>query len=379
LPWGEGGERSDPDEGKNACDSMGLESFLGNPEAVSVLREMLARGAVPGALLFSGPEGVGKKSLAVMAAKAMNCERLRDDFCQECARCRRADEMLAEARDDLTRRREMKDATRRVEGLVYFDLQVVEPLTHFILTEQIRQARNVAYTRPFEFRRRIFILDQAQAIHWQAVDLLLKIMEEPPPTTTFILVCPNPYELRVTLRSRCLKIGLRPVEKHIVQRVLRDERQVPAAQLELATRAVAGSIQAAKSFNLAEFERLRSPWVAFLDGVATKDARRMAPADWRALFEATKALSDDRDALEGSLKRGYTLLSDILQVLETHREEQVVNLDLFPRLRGWAAKLGLGGIEKMKQGLDDARRLQVRNVNQQLGWEALAAGLLAGH
>ena len=61
-----------------------------------------------------------------------------------------------------------------MEGLVYFDLQLIEPMTKFILTEQIRQLRSVAYTRPFEFPRRIFILDEAQAIHWQAVDLLLE-------------------------------------------------------------------------------------------------------------------------------------------------------------------------------------------------------------
>lgn len=357
---------------------MGFETFLGNPAAVLTLREMLARGSLPGALLFSGPEGVGKKTLAIMLAKAMNCERLPGDFCGECAHCRRADEMVAEAREDLARRREMKDAARRVDGLVYFDLQLVEPLTRFILTEQIRQVRSAAYTRPFEFPRRVFILDQAHTIHWQAIDLLLKIMEEPPETTTFILICPNPYELRVTLRSRCLKIGFKPAADDIIQKLLRDEKRIPAAQLELATRLVTGSIQSAKSFNLAEFQKLRNPWIAFLDGVTLKDARRMLPADWKALFDATKALSEDRDGLEDRLKTAYTLLSDILQILETHGEGRIVNLDIIPHLRAWAAKLGVGGVEKLKQGLDDARRLQTRNVNQQLGWEALAAGLLAG-
>jgi len=89
---------------------------------------MLASGRVPGALLFSGPEGVGKRTLALMFAKALNCERRGpggDDFCGECARCRKAEEMLAATREDLARRREIKDASRRVEGLVYFDLQLI--------------------------------------------------------------------------------------------------------------------------------------------------------------------------------------------------------------------------------------------------------------
>src|SRR5579863_123449 len=144
---------------------MGFESFLGNPASVSTVREMLARDAVPGSLLFAGPDGVGKKTLAMMLAKALNCERLKDDFCGGCAPCLKAAEMLDLSRDDLAKRREIKDASRRVEGLVYFDVQLIEPITRFILTEQIRQLRRVAYTQPFELSRRVFIIDQAQASH----------------------------------------------------------------------------------------------------------------------------------------------------------------------------------------------------------------------
>ena len=127
---------------------MGFETFLGNGRAVEAVRQMLARGRVPGALLFAGADGVGKKTLALMLAKALVCERRGpsgDDFCGECPRCRKADEMLASSREDLERRRAIKDSARRVEGLIYYDLQVIEPITRFILIEQIRQLRSVAY------------------------------------------------------------------------------------------------------------------------------------------------------------------------------------------------------------------------------------------
>src|SRR5208282_1693390 len=143
-----------------AFESMGFDSFLGNPQAVAAVREMVASGRVPGALLFAGPEGVGKKTLALMLAKALVCERGAADFCDQCARCRKAEQMFAAAREDLARRREIKETARRVGGLVYFDLQIIEPLTKFILAEQIRQLRAVAYTRPFEFPRRFFILEK---------------------------------------------------------------------------------------------------------------------------------------------------------------------------------------------------------------------------
>ena len=64
-----------------------------------------------------------------------------------------------------------------------------------------------------------------------------------------------------------------------------------------------------------------------------------------------------------------------MQTLESPEGAQVVNLDLQPRLKGWASSLGLAGIGRLKRGLDEAYRLQTRNVNQQLGLEALAADL----
>lgn len=356
---------------------MGFESLLGNPKAVEAVRAMAAGGRVPGALLFAGPDGVGKKTLALMLAKAMNCERLtaQGDFCGACARCRKADEMLSATREDLARRRESKDSQRRTEGLVYFDLQLIEPITRFILIEQIRQLRHVAYSRPFEFPRRVFIIDEAQAIHWQAIDLLLKVLEEPPETTTLILVCPNAYELRPTIRSRCRLIPFQPVEDSLIAELLAREARVPKPQRALAVRVAAGSVAKAKTFDAAEFERRRRPWLAFLDAVAGSRDPARAP-DWKALFDSTKALAEDRDAFEETLRTGYSLLRDLVSTLEGGPEAPVVNVDIHARLKAWAAKLGLRGIETLKDGLDQAYRLQVRNVNQQLGFDTLAVELL---
>lgn len=368
---------------------MGFDSFLGNPAAVQNLREMLRAERVPGALLFTGPEGVGKKTLALTMAKAMVCERLPDDFCGECARCRRAEEMLAGSAEDLTRRREIKESARRVEGLVYFDLQLIAPFTRYILTEQIRLLRQIAYTRPFEFPRRIFIIDQAQAIHWQAVDLLLKVLEEPPATTTFILVCPNASELRLTIRSRCQRIAFSPVAEDGIVKLLAAQSPVPEAKRALVARLSGGSVGKALGFDLASYIERREPWLQFLESLtsglgsnATSPAvaTRAAMPDWQRVFEATRALTGDREHFDEILSTGYGLLSDLLQVLECGERARVAHLDIVARLRPWAARLGFRGIEMLKSGLDQAYRLQVRNVNQQLGFDALAVGIASrGH
>ena len=373
---------------------MPFDDFLGNPQALAEVRAMLASSRVPGALLFTGPDGVGKKTLALMLAKALNCERLKGDFCGECARCRKAEEVLALTREDTARRRLIKDA-RRVEGLVYFDLQLIEPLTRNILIEQIRRAREVAYTRPFEFKQRVLIIDQAQTVHWQAVDLLLKMLEEPPDTTTFILIAPNAYELRPTIRSRCQRVQFVAADDSVIQGVIEQAGRVPRAQRALAVRVAAGSVARAKNLDLAEFERQRRPWLDFLDGIAgpvAAERQRVQPAygsrnptertagvqpkwqpNWQKVFDSTRALTENRESFEETLRVGSLLLADLLHVLVAGSgSPSVVNLDLAPRLEVWASRLGLAGIERLKQGLDQAYRLQVRNVNQQLGLDVLA-------
>jgi len=359
---------------------MGFETFLGNTNAVTKVRGMLASERVPGALLFSGPEGVGKKTLGLMFAKALNCERRgegSDDFCGECARCRKAEEMLASTREDLERRREIKDASRRVEGLVYFDLQLIEPITRFILIEQIRQLRSIAYTRPFEFPRRVFVIDQAQAIHWQAIDLLLKILEEPPETTSLILICPNSFELRPTIRSRCRRIQFLAPERNVIGKILAEERSLSDAQRELATRVVGGNIAQAKTFDPADYQRRRRPWLDFLEEVSIKRAATMNASDWSALFDASKALTEKREDLEETLHVGYTLLRDLMHILLTTSDQEIANVDLLPKLKTWAPRLGLKRIEQLKSGLDQAYQLQIRNVNQQLNMDSLAATVLS--
>ena len=358
---------------------MGFDSFLGNAKAVQAVREMLGRGRVPGSLLFTGPDGTGKKTLALMLAKALNCERRGaegDDFCGECSCCRKANEFVTASAEDTARRREIKDAQKRAEGLVYFDLHLIEPITRYILIEQVRQLRATAYSRPFMLPQRVLIVDQAQTIHWQAADLLLKVLEEPPETTTIILVCPNAYELRSTIRSRCLTLQFAPVEESIIEQVLVEEHGLAKGDLALAMHVANGSIAAAKGLDLKEYVERRKPWLAMLETVAGPVGRSLAPPQWKTLFDATKSLADARDHTEESLKTGSVLLRDMMHLLVDGESKAVTNVDLLPRLKTWAHALGIKGIRKLEEGIERSYSLQNRNVNQQLAFDSLVADLL---
>jgi DNA polymerase-3 subunit delta' len=353
---------------------------------VQTVRDMLRTDRLPGALLFTGPDGVGKRSLALMMAKGAVCQRLKGDFCGECANCRRADDMIATATADLAQRRAAKESSRRLDGLVYFDIQPIAPLTRNILTDQIRLLRQIAYSRPFELPRRFFVIDEAQTIHWQAVDLLLKVMEEPPATTTIVLICPNGGELRPTVRSRCRRVGFSSVGDGLIERILAARTELQPAKRALVARLAAGSVGKALQLDLAAYLQRREPWLQFLDRVSTArgearssgaEARRRPAADWQGIFDSTRILSGDRESFPETLAIGYSLLRDLLAALECGEGAAVTHLDLLPKLKAWAPRLGFEGIETLKEGLDQAYRLQVRNANQQLGLDSLAIELVS--
>src|ERR1700722_15503433 len=215
---------------------MGFEQFLGNERIVTALRGMLRRDRAPSALLFTGPQGIGKYTLARMFAQAANCERLKDDFCGECDSCRR----MAPLEDPaplitagLTERGESADAAAvermplilqphpDVWLMVPDPVRLRSPVARPMLrVGQLRALQRAAYFEP-EGRRRIFILEGAETMRWTDADLLLKILEEPPLSATFVLLAPTPDSLLQTIRSRCLQFHFAPVAAPQIEEFLK--------------------------------------------------------------------------------------------------------------------------------------------------------------
>ena len=224
---------------------MGFSEFLGNPRVVTALRGMLRAERVPHSLLFSGPRGIGKFTLARMFAQAANCERLRDDFCGECGPCQGIGQ-LADPRPlievGLTQRGERPD-TATVErvplllethpdvwAIVPDPIRLKDPVARPVLhVGQLRAVQRAAYFKP-QGRRRVFLIDGADTMRWDLANIFLKILEEPPESATLILLAPNPYQLLPTIRSRCLQFALTPLATAEVEEILKRRTHMTAQE-----------------------------------------------------------------------------------------------------------------------------------------------------
>jgi DNA polymerase-3 subunit delta' len=196
---------------------MPFSEIIAQDRALSSLRSALRRGTLHHAYLFGGPEGVGKSRAARLLAQAANCEGgaagpggFREDPCGECVPCRKIAKGVH------------PDVLVLAEERVMAKAGAWEPKggrspSRDVVVDQVRDLvdHRLALKR-FEGRRRMVIVDPADAMNPQAQNALLKTLEEPPEDTTLVLVASSPDALLPTIRSRCLRVPFAPLPPEVV-------------------------------------------------------------------------------------------------------------------------------------------------------------------
>lgn len=219
---------------------MGFDEVLGNVRVKRILRLALQRNRLPNSLLFSGPQGVGKKTLARILAQAINCERETTDACGACPPC-------------------VAIAGRRLP-----DVWEIKPEGQQIKIEQIKALKAAAYLRPMVARKRVFIVEEAERMNEEAANCLLKTLEEPPLFSHIILLTSNSQLIRPTILSRCQVLQFVPVGKQEIQSRL-TERGYPENKARLLSLLVGGSVEKALQANWEEIQaERRAAWDVFL-------------------------------------------------------------------------------------------------------------------
>jgi DNA polymerase III subunit delta' len=363
---------------------MGFQNFLGNERIVSALRGMLRRDRVPSAVLFTGPRGIGKYTLARMFAQAANCERLKDDFCGECASCLRlapfADPApLIEA--GLAERGESAD-TAAVERaplilethpdvwlIVPDPVRLRNPVARpMIRVGQLRAVQRAAYFKP-QGRRRVFILDGADTMRWTDADVFLKILEEPPESATLILLAPSPDSLLQTIRSRCLQFHFAPVSVQQIEDFLQDRVSWKPAERKLAAQLSCGSPGFALAIDLEESARLRKSVLRLVE-------QAIMGQKYSEIFTATAQLAkQEKESFENILELFYSFFTDLLESSQGATSSLPRNPDLLREVQALSEKVDLEWVSRATQRLDVLAGGLRRSIGRQLAIDALIASL----
>ncbi|MFI5058650.1 MAG: ATP-binding protein [Candidatus Acidiferrales bacterium] len=363
---------------------MGFSEFLGNERIVTALRGTLRSERVPHALLFTGPHGVGKFTLARMFAQAANCERLADDFCGECHTCGRIAQLADLQKfieQGLAERGESADAATvervplilqahpDVWALVPDPVRLKSPVARPMLrVGQLRAVQRAAYFRPMG-RRRVFILDGAETMRWDVANVFLKILEEPPSSATLILTAPSPYALLPTIVSRCMQFHFAPLPQAEVEKILKEKTERKPAQNKLAAQLAEGSPGLAIEMDVDVETRHRRDALRILERAARGQG-------FSQLFADTAALAKDRESsFEEQIGVFYGLLTDLLELTSKVKEPALRNTPLAKELEVLSQAVDSPWVMRAISGFDELHAGARRNLNRQLGLDALAAAL----
>lgn len=195
--------------------------LIGHEWAVEYLSRSIAAGRDAHAYLIAGPSGLGKSLLALRLAQALNCEQSEGAPCRACRACNRIE------RDNYPDVRRVSMATQAA-GLKPEEAARQKELK----IGTVREWQRDMALRPYEGRRRVFLLHDADYLNDEAANALLKTLEEPPPYATLVLVA-NRDNLLTTITSRCQVVRLRPLARQQIARALVEHRGLPDDQAEL--------------------------------------------------------------------------------------------------------------------------------------------------
>jgi DNA polymerase-3 subunit delta' len=316
---------------------------LGHEWAVDLLRQHVVQGSYRHAYLFTGPQGVGRRTLALRFAQALNCPQpsAPGEPCRTCTTC------------------------KRLEAMQHPDLTVVqaEQVGGTLKVDQVRLLQHSLALAPYEARHRVALLLRFEEAHVSAANALLKTLEEPPPQVVLVLTAESAESLPSTIVSRCEVLRLRPLPLETVRAGLQERWGLLAEQAAL----------------LAHLSRGRVGYALSLHEKPASQGQRKNWLDdhWRLLaggrierFAYSERHWKDKEHLRSLILTWLSLWHDVL-LCASGSSAPLSNIDRDEEVEKLAQCFGLQGASHMVSALQRTLDLIDRNVNARLAMDVL--------
>lgn len=200
---------------------MSFQDIKGQEKTIHILKEGMRNNRLNGSCLFIGPEGIGKKALAIKLAKALNCQSNSFDPCEACVSC------------------------RKIEKNEHPDVHILDSQGGEIKIESIRELQGEINLKPYEGKKKVFIIDNAHKLNPESSNAFLKTLEEPAGESLIILVSSKPGLIFRTVVSRCQVFRFYPLKRDALRQILKSDYGLEEALAHFLAYFSEGSIGAA--------------------------------------------------------------------------------------------------------------------------------------
>jgi DNA polymerase-3 subunit delta' len=311
--------------------------LTGHEWAVDMLKKHVANETPRHAYLFAGPPGLGRRTLAIRFAQALNCQTPVEPGipCRQCRDC------------------------KQIEAMQHADLTVVQADAEggTLKVDQIREARRTLTLKPYQTKYRVTLFLRFQEANDNAANALLKTLEEAPSYAVLILTADYPEQLLPTIVSRCEVLRLRSLKIEEVLRAL-ESQGVASEQARLIAPISGGRPGYAR--RLLESNSLmehRAERLSDLQGlISASRVEKFAYAD---------KLSRDKESMRQAISIWLSYWRDVM-LKSARADTPLVNLDRNVEIEDLAGRLNLSAARRVVSSLEEVLEKMERNVNSRL-------------
>ena len=322
---------------------MRFDSIIGQERPIRFLTQMLKKKNIPHAMLFTGIDGIGKRTTAIALGMALNCTNpVGVSACEECPSC------------------------QKVISGAHPDIITIRPEGAFIKIDQVRELSRQLSFAPLEGKQRVVIINDAQSMNLEASNAILKVLEEPPKGTFIILTANQTTDLLPTIVSRCQQVAFKPVPHEKVADVLVEIRGLDRQTATTLAVSTKGSLGKALSVDGEKW----TAWRAILiEQIASLSIRSIQP-----VFGFVAAIASDKDRLIDALEMIMTWFRDVLMCKVA--PERIINKDFMTKIQYASQGRSVNELLEKLETVYAAQAAISQNSNPRLALEVMMMRVL---